>query len=400
MAKEHLTEERKKQLEEMFQELHRHNFYTVLNVKPDADRSAVRRAYFAMSKLCHPDNYAEKDLGPHLVYMEKIFQACSKAYDVLGNSKKRKRYDEYLEKKADTAQMAGSLSSEGGLHEAMANAGPTPAEPGRSAIDAGLPAVDASPPSHVTVPQSSSRTANGGETGGETPSIPPSRTPSSAPASIPPGTPPSVPPGLDPAQRARHDQLRRSWGQKAARKGLLKSLTGALSSDTAKKSRNLMEEARKARDGGQAVSALNALRTAISLDPENAEARVLLGEVMLEASGDLARRYFEQARSEMEFGDLATALLSIEKSLKLVPEDPEYTALGAEIIFNVDGDLHRAYRLIQISVQREPKKPKHHLLMGKILVKAGLPARAKTALESALHMDPKLDEAKRILGQV
>ena len=123
MAKEHLTEDRKQQLEDLYNNLHRHNFYTILDVDPAADRAAIRKAYFSVSKLCHPDNYAEKDLGPHLAYMEKIFQACSKAYDVLGNANKRQRYDAYLEKKKDTATYATNvMQQEAGLSRALEEA--------------------------------------------------------------------------------------------------------------------------------------------------------------------------------------------------------------------------------------------------------------------------------------
>jgi curved DNA-binding protein CbpA len=382
MAKERLTEERKQQLEELYSSLHRHNFYTILDVTPDADRGTIRKAYFSLSKLCHPDNYAEKDLGSYIGYMEKIFQACSKAYDVLGNEKKRERYDEYLEKKKSTAEYATNvMQQEASLARALEEAARKRAEASES--------VTMRPPDAVEVP--------------EQPAPAPPPPSDSAPRPVPSPAPrPSVPRDsrLDPARREEHERRRRSWTRDSARRRLMGAVGGVRAVEAADRGGNWVAEARKAHEGGETLSAINALRMALDMNPKNTEAKKLLDELMMEASGELGQRYYEQAMSEIEFGETSVALASVEKAVKLCPDRPAYLALAAKVILDADGDLHRAYDFAQKAAQQEPRTASHQLLLGKILLKAGLPARARSALTKASELNPRLKEVKGLLAKL
>jgi curved DNA-binding protein CbpA len=379
MAKEHLTEPRKQQLEELYNSLHRHNFYTILDVDPASDRAAIRKAYFALSKLCHPDNYADKEMGPYLSYMEKIFQACSKAYDVLGNAGKRERYDAYLEKKKSTASYATNvMQQEVELGKAIAEAASKRAEASQVQDPQGPPPVQI--PEQIPGPAA--------------PTPPPeaARPVSSAPPSAQPGK------SVDAETRRKHDRRRRSWARDSAKRRLLGKVGSAPVQASAVKGREWVAEAKKAQEEGETVSAINALRMAIDIDSGNTEAKKLLEEVMGTASGELGQRYFEMARSELEFGDMDSAVTSIEKAVNLCPEMPGYLALAASVLLESDGDLHKAYEHAQNAASQEPRSASHQLLLGKILLKAGLQARARGALARAVELDPKLKEAKSLLS--
>jgi curved DNA-binding protein CbpA len=380
MAKERLTEDRKQQLEELYTNLHRHNFYTILDVDPAADRAAIRKAYFALSKLCHPDNYADKDMGQYLSYMEKIFQACSKAYDVLGNAGKRKRYDAYLEKKKDTASYATNvMQQEAGLSKALEEAARKRAEAAQ--------VQDPGGPSPVQVPEQAPPKA---------PSSPPPE--AATPVSSTPPTTPRPRPRTDSATRQKHDRRRRSWTRDSAKRRLLGTVGAAPAQANVQRAQSWVTQARKAQEEGETLSAINALKMAIDVDPRNEEAKKLLEEVMATASGELGQRYYEMAVSELEFGDTLTATTSIEKAVSLCPDVPGYVALAARVLLESDGDLHKAYEYAQRAAGQEPRAAAHHLLLGKILMKAGLPARARSALGKAVELDPKLKEAKSLLS--
>ena len=61
--------------------------YDVLGVKKDASQSDIQKAYRALAKKLHPD------LNPGNKQAEERFKEVSAAYDILGDEKKRARFD-------------------------------------------------------------------------------------------------------------------------------------------------------------------------------------------------------------------------------------------------------------------------------------------------------------------
>ncbi len=381
MPKERLTEDRKLQIEQIYKDLRRHNFYTVLGVDSGACRTDIRAAYFAISKLCHPDNYVEDDLGEHKMYMEKVFQACSKAYDVLSNARKRGRYDEYLAKKADTAEYATNVlrqHPESGVGEPAQETGSsTSMPPASTAVGQGEIPMPAGPFPVQGVAGQARQTLFTSQ------------------ASRP--VPQSAP---DSCRIEAHESRRREWRQSSAKRGLLGVIGNVKAQERFQRGQSWVVKAQKALEEGEVLNSLNALRMAVNLDSENAEAKKLLDEVMLSASGELALRYVEQARAELDFGEKQLAQASIMKALEFSPTRPDLLATAARVLLETDGDMHRAYECAQRASQADPKSARNMLLMGKILLKAGLDMRARSVLARAVEMDPKLEEAREILARL
>lgn len=67
------------------------DFYKTLGVKKDAKETDIKKAYRRLARKWHPD------LNPGNKDAEKRFKEISMAYDCLGNSEKRKLYDEFGE---------------------------------------------------------------------------------------------------------------------------------------------------------------------------------------------------------------------------------------------------------------------------------------------------------------
>jgi len=61
-------------------------YYKLLNLSPDATASEIRRSFYVLAKLYHPDknNSAEAEI---------MFKSILQAYEVLGDLEKRNQYD-------------------------------------------------------------------------------------------------------------------------------------------------------------------------------------------------------------------------------------------------------------------------------------------------------------------
>jgi curved DNA-binding protein len=63
------------------------DYYKILGLKRDAESSEIKKAYRKLARKYHPDINKESDA-------EKRFKEISEAYEVLGDTEKRKRYDQ------------------------------------------------------------------------------------------------------------------------------------------------------------------------------------------------------------------------------------------------------------------------------------------------------------------
>ncbi|HEY0399845.1 MAG TPA: J domain-containing protein, partial [Acidimicrobiia bacterium] len=68
------------------------SYYDVLGVGADADFEELRRAYYRKARLFHPDRYAESP-DPERRRAEAEMKALNEAWNTLGNSEARRRYD-------------------------------------------------------------------------------------------------------------------------------------------------------------------------------------------------------------------------------------------------------------------------------------------------------------------
>ena len=66
------------------------NYYKVLDVDPKADEKTIKSAFYAQSKLLHPDVTPDDEQAPDK------FKELVEAYEVLGDTKKRQEYDNVL----------------------------------------------------------------------------------------------------------------------------------------------------------------------------------------------------------------------------------------------------------------------------------------------------------------
>jgi curved DNA-binding protein CbpA len=64
-------------------------YYGLLEIEPTASAAEVRKAYFRLAKVYHPDRQVEQNEGS-----TEVFLAVQEAYDVLSDARRRLEYDE------------------------------------------------------------------------------------------------------------------------------------------------------------------------------------------------------------------------------------------------------------------------------------------------------------------
>lgn len=77
---DHLTKTR---LVRAARRLHKLSPHELLGVPADADRKALKKAYFIASKELHPDRFYGRDVGTFRTLLERLFHAITHAYESL-----------------------------------------------------------------------------------------------------------------------------------------------------------------------------------------------------------------------------------------------------------------------------------------------------------------------------
>jgi curved DNA-binding protein CbpA len=87
-----LSDEQKKTILQKHAGLVGATLFEILDVDVDADKKALKRAYFRISKEFHPDRFYGKKLGSFAQRLAQIFKAATDAYAVLDDDDKRVAY--------------------------------------------------------------------------------------------------------------------------------------------------------------------------------------------------------------------------------------------------------------------------------------------------------------------
>ena len=85
------------------------DYYEVLGVSKDADDAQIKSAFRKAAKTCHPD------LHPNDKEAEAKFKELNEAYEVLSDSEKRAKYDQFGHAAFDPSMGGGSPFSGGGF---------------------------------------------------------------------------------------------------------------------------------------------------------------------------------------------------------------------------------------------------------------------------------------------
>ncbi len=337
-----------------FYQLDELDHYQLLGVARTDDKKVIKRAYYELASLHHPDRFFRKRLGSFKQKMEAVFSRITEAHDILADKAKRADYDAYLaaqdEARALEAQLSRRTSSPG-MDRADSRVVPPvtpPPPPTREARTSGIQL------SEQVRRDAFARRLLGGRGMSSTPAPP------QAAANPPPPDP---------------DALRRHYEQKIT----------AVRTHMAKEH---LASAEQAAAGGDWVAATTAYRLAVGVSPDDDVLQRKLVEAQTNANAVLAEAYRKQAAYEEKSDKPTEAARSWQRVTKVLPDDPEAYSRAAKCLLLANTDLRVAGTLAQRAVALEPKRLEHRIVLAEIYLAAGLSLNARRELEAAARLAP------------
>lgn len=368
-----LDVERKRLILDLYYSLDQLTHYTLLEVPEQATKEQVKEAYYQRVGLFHPDRYFGKELGSFKPKLEKVFGALTKAYDTLSRKRSREEYDRYLSARRHTA----------GLRESRPPTritpfpGPrSPAE--RTAAVASQPAPQATPAGAGAAPQR--------------PSVPPSD-PSALRQALARkfrGSRPSIPPPSPPGEALPVDAAGAAEQVSKELKARYAKHIEQNSASPLAKYRKFAEEAIEARNY---PSAVNALKVALSLAPEDPELTKLLQQTQEQADVALADQFLEQARYEEKDGRLIKAAESYARAARGKKSALLYDR-AAMCLIQAGTNARKAVELARNAVELEGERGTYRLTLARAFHLANLSASASVEIKRAAALAPDNDEIK------
>ncbi|MEM9067477.1 MAG: DnaJ domain-containing protein [Myxococcota bacterium] len=389
-----LDVDRRREILDTYYRLDELDHYQLLGVPRKAEKREIRDAYFRLSKLFHPDTLYGKRLGSYKGKMESVFKRLTDAYEVLGKKKKRAKYDDYLaaddrlkgiEREIEVGQeLADTIEKE--VRDAAESAIVMPSAPP-------LSEPPGPPPSKPPTPKPPPPTA---------PRLPAEerrrrarqlleRRLRSATTSSRPSAPSPAPESVKPPTASREDLLR----------GLASSLkhVAKVTGGVGRLERHL-QDASDAESSGDLVGAVNALRLALALEPDNADVRGRYNDLHTRLTQELAETYQKQATYEEEQENWSAAARSWGKVSEGRPTRAEPARRAAEALLKAEGDLRKARDFAQKAVELQPRSVRNRLVLAQVFIAAQMTVSARGELEEAAKLDPKDEMVKNLLRQL
>jgi curved DNA-binding protein CbpA len=356
------------------------NYYQLLGVDRSADRKAVKRAYFELAAIFHPDKYFRKELGSFKLRMETIFGRVTQAYDALINKEGREEYDQYLADLGRTQGIDAMLQEaldemRRAESDAVANVGHASVPP--TPIDANAigPAGHLSRPPQASPSERNRRDAlamrlmagrSAGSGGAR------SSTPAPAPAPSPSGA-------VDALKRRYEDRIEK------ARKA---------------QAQKYLELGREAEAKSDVVAAANAYKVALSFATEDAELKMRADAAQAKADEALFDTYLRQAQYEERSEAWADAAKSWARVAKAHPADARAHDRTAHALMRAAGDLHVAAQEAQRACALAPGAAEYKITLANVYLSAGLTLNAKRELEAAAQLSPGNDTISKLMKRV
>ncbi|HWE28540.1 MAG TPA: DnaJ domain-containing protein, partial [Polyangia bacterium] len=89
-----VTVDQAERIDAYFSSLEDKDAFELLEVTRAADKRAIKRAYFKLSKEFHPDRFFGQNIGPYKERLSRIFQSVKAAFELLSDDTRRAAYEQ------------------------------------------------------------------------------------------------------------------------------------------------------------------------------------------------------------------------------------------------------------------------------------------------------------------
>jgi curved DNA-binding protein CbpA len=401
------------------------DYYELLGLERAADKKGVKRAYFELAALFHPDRYFRKRLGSFKLKMETLFGTVTEAYDTLSDKGRRAEYDTYLidldrtrgvedllkeaaeearRAEEDALRIAERTSSDVPVDGAPARSvppDPNGTERKPSGFYSSVRTLRASPP------------AQGAPTATTPASLPPlsaAPSPSASLAPLAPGSPIVT-------DRARRDALAmRLRGNRTLSRSTSNPPPGPRVSDGGEGLKRRYEDrvaqarkaqaekyvalAREAESKSDLVGAAAAYRVTLGFLSEGDPIRAVAQAAIAKADAALAETYLRQAMYEERSEHWPDAAKSWQRVAKGLPDDARAHERAANAMAKAHGDLHVAAELAKRAIAIDPQNADYKITLAAVFIQAGLGLNARRELEAAAQLSPRNATIQALLKTV
>jgi tetratricopeptide (TPR) repeat protein len=402
--------ERRKQVLDLYYRRDEYDYYEVLGVAYEADKKEVRAAYFALSKIFHPDTMFRKNLGSFKAKMEVTFTMLSEAYETLSKKKARDEYDAYLRatKKTQMAERTLRRKEAAAMPQVISVEPPAFGPPTGTGPVLSQPPLAGAPAARSPATVSSARPV---------PPVVPSQAPPAPPREIsdearrlaqqvmqrrlkgvgavpPKAQHPAVPPPAPeqtPGRTDPHEIVRR----------LAKTLkdVGQVTGTNDQLTR-YVKASQAAFARGDLAEATQQMRRAVSHAPDRTDLLIEHERLAKMLAEKMAADYEAQAIFEAKNNKWGAAALSWGKVCEGRSHDAGAHRNAAQCMLKAGADLRGAQKYAQQAAFLEPDVVDHRLLLAQIYLTIGLKLNAKRELDAAAKLDPGNEMVKNLLGDL
>lgn len=430
-----LALERRRQVLDTYYRLGELSHYQLLDVSKDADKKTIRSAYFALSKVFHPDTLFGKELGSYKPKMEAVFKQLTEAYEVLGKKKKRAEYDAYLGLKEQTEAVSSVMRQGEQRAEKLR----------REVVEAAKLPEDKTQRAPSSSPTSKDADARSLKKDSEVSAAPGSseRPNSTGTFSVPVDTSKSREQERDSESRDSGRNARRTAVRERMRlmhaKRLARNVgrglgSSAPPSDAARSSSKIpppkpaepetilrhlakslknsasvtgghsrvdryLRQAKHAESENDLLSASNALRLALAVDEGRDDVRMEYERVYRGLLNDLSATYEKQAKYEEQHRMWSAAALSWARVAEGKPDEFEPSVRAAHALLMAKGDIKKAVKFAQHAVELKPDSFRARRILGQLFLAADMKLNARRELEKAVKLDPDDEMVKNLLRE-
>jgi curved DNA-binding protein CbpA len=335
------------------------DYYELLGIPRTAEKAQIKEAYFTLVAEIHPDRFFGKDLGDLKSKLEGLFKRLTEAHDTLTRSRRRAEYDAGLPPQIHAAQ---------------------------------------SPPSSLT-----------GRAAQPTPAVhtPAAATPILAPAaSVRPATSepaPNEPASLrapSPASAGRSAQIPRIPNPPPTPRSISRaSLPPASIRNTLRSpAERYVQAAAGAQREGNSLSALNSLRIAASILPNDEVLRTRVSDLELDVDRQQVDKLLADARQAEDKGDAAHALRLYTRIVKAT-HSPAHCRRAAEYALSA-GQHQQAAEFAKKALSADENNVQFRILLGRAYFEAEMFTSARREFERASELAPSDPNVKDWLKRI